>query len=193
MIDSFWWYTSKRESWYDNIYRAKREYLPNMSCTDLMDITVLSILTSELYDALCIVLDNNEFCIWRLVTNEIVCDWSISSTEFDYSIRWFYISQRYDTCNEKAGWSESISDIWPKFASPEYEIHIVQKSTHIVSILFKMQIFRVISSIKYLKIREDPGSSAKSIFADKTVCNDRDRKKFPKWAYIRVSNQGNFF
>ncbi len=100
MIDSLERYTPERKSRYDNIYRSYWEDLSDMSRTELMDITILTILASEFYDTLRIVLDDDELRTRRLVLDEIFGECSISGTEFDNSTRPMYLGYIYHTACE---------------------------------------------------------------------------------------------
>jgi hypothetical protein len=111
MINSILGDTAERERRYDDICRSWRYEFSDMCSTDRVDITELSILVPELYDSLWIILYDNEPRSRRLVSEDISCHLSISSTELYDSMSISYISQCHETAYEEWTRPESVSDI----------------------------------------------------------------------------------
>ena len=127
MIYSLRWYTPERKSRYDNISWSRYNKFTNMSSTNSMYLTIWPIFASELSNTIRIILYDDEFSVLRFIFYEILRHLPIASTELDDSIGTWYIRERYDAANEIWPRAESISDIRPECASPEFEIHKVQK------------------------------------------------------------------
>ncbi len=133
--------TPERKCRDDYVDRSSLYDICDMSSTHIIYLTLCTVFSLELCDTQRIILDDDESSMRRLASDELSCHLAISSTELDYRIYSIYLSEWYDLAYQDWSRSESIPDVWPEFFGPEFEIHNREKSTDIVSILFKMQMF----------------------------------------------------